>query len=188
VKNSPFRQARTAGLTLLELVTVIVVIAILVTMLLPVVSSMTARMDRAKCTMNLKSLYVGTESYLQDQKRWPQIDPNLAGETDSDEYARQWMAALNPYKISKETWHCPTTQKQLSAAESTPNSESPKERIDYLPTPFDDKEMTPHRWSGQPWFIERGSLHADGNLMIFPDGSVKTLYEYLPNMRPAAQP
>ncbi|MCE9611317.1 MAG: type II secretion system GspH family protein [Chthoniobacter sp.] len=188
MKNSPYRQARNAGLTLLELVTVIVIIAILATMLLPVVSSMAARMDRAKCTMNLKALYVGAESYLQDQKRWPQIDPQLVGETDSDEYARQWMAALSPYKISKESWHCPTVQKKLSAGAGTSSSESSEERIDYLPTPFDDKEITPHRWSGQPWFIERGSVHADGNLMIFPDGSVKTLYEYLPDTRPSAQP
>jgi prepilin-type N-terminal cleavage/methylation domain-containing protein len=167
------RHARSAGVTLLELLTVIVVIAILATMLIPAISNMASRMDRAKCTMNLKAVYLGTEFYLQDRKQWPQIDPRLAGK-ESDEYARLWMAALQPYKVSKESWHCPSVQKVMLGDIQDP-AKPRKERIDYFPTTFDDKEITPHRWSGQPWFIERGAVHGEGNLMIFPDGSIKTL-------------
>ncbi len=161
--------------------TVIVVIGILVTMLLPVVANMTSRMERAKCTMNLRAVYVGAESYLQDQKHWPQINASLAGSATSDEYARRWIAALQPYKVSKESWHCPTVEKTMAAARE-PN-EKPKDRIDYFPTPFDNKEMTPHRWSTQPWFIERGAVHGEGNLMIFPDGSVHSLDEISTKVR-----
>ena len=168
-------------MTLLELLTVLVVIAILVAMLLPAVANMASRMDRAKCTMNLKALYIGTEFYLQDRKQWPQIDPKLSGNKDSDEHARQWMTALEPYKVSKESWHCPTVQKTMLGDQHA--DKTPKERIDYFPTPFDDKEITPHRWAEQPWFIERGAMHGEGNLMIFPDGSVKTLDEYITKVK-----
>jgi Tfp pilus assembly protein PilE len=167
--------------TLLELLTVIVVIAILACMLLPAISSMASRMDRAKCTMNLKAVYVGTEFYLQDRKQWPQIDPTLAG-SDAEEYARQWIAALQPYKVSEESWHCPTVQKLLLG--DVPDAgKQRKDRIDYFPTTFDDKEVTPHRWTEQPWFIERGAVHGEGNLMIFPDGSIKTLDEIMATLK-----
>lgn len=168
-----FRHARTAGVTLLELLTVIVVIAILATMLLPAISNMANRMERAKCTMNLRAVYLGAEFYLQDRKQWPQIDASLSGAEGSDEYARLWIAALEPYKVSKESWHCPTVDKEMKLGADP--DKKPLERIDYFPTPFDDKQITPHLWSGQPWFIERGAVHGEGNLMIFPDGSIKTL-------------
>lgn len=175
------RRARSAGVTLLELLTVIIVIGILATMLLPAISSMASRMDRAKCTMNLKAVYLGAEFYLQDHKQWPQINPRISGD-DSDEYARLWMAALQPYKVSKESWHCPSVQKVMLGDTPDPTKD-PTERIDYFPTPFDDKEITPHRWTGQPWFIERGAMHGEGNLMIFSDGSVKTLDEYMAKVK-----
>ena len=167
-------------MTLLELLTVIVVIAILAAMLLPAVANMASRMDRAKCTMNLRALYIGAEFYVQDRKQWPQIDPKLSGNKESDEYARQWMTALEPYKIFKESWHCPTVQKIMLGNQG---GDKTKERIDYFPTPFDDKEITPHRWAEQPWFTERGAMHGEGNLMIFPDGSIKTLDEYMTKVK-----
>ena len=169
-------------MTLLELLTVIVVIAILAAMLLPAIANMASRMDRAKCTMNLRGLHVATEFYLQDHKQWPQIDPKLANDHESDEYAKLWMDTLRPYKISKEAWHCPTVQKLL-VGDLAPDPAKPKERIDYYPTPFDSKEITPHLWAEQPWFIERGAVHGEGNLMIFPDGSVKTLDEFMAKVK-----
>ncbi len=162
--------------------TVIVVIAILAAMLLPAVSGMAARVDRAKCTMNLRGLYVATEFYIQDHKQWPQIDARLSGNHESDEYAKQWMAALASYKVSKESWHCPTVQKILLGDQPVANKKS-KERIDYFPTPFDNKEVTPHRWPEQPWFIERGAVHGAGNLIIFTDGSIKTLDEFMAKVK-----
>ena len=48
-------------------------------------------------------------------------------------------------------------------------------RIDYMPMPFDDKPTTPHQWPRQPWFVEVGDMHGNGNLIIFTDGSVSDL-------------
>lgn len=181
MKRTLPRYARSAGVTLLELLTVMVVIAILAAMLLPAISNMASRVDRAKCTMNLKAVYIGTEFYLQDRKQWPQIDPKLAG-SESAEYARLWITALQPYKVSKESWHCPSVQKTILENSHDPAKPS-DERIDYFPTPFDNKEITPHRWAEQPWFIERGAVHGEGNLMIFPDGSIKTLDEVMARVK-----
>ena len=155
----------------------VVVIAILATMLFPMITNMMERMARANCTMNLKALFVGTELYLQDNRIWPQIDTSLLDNTSSDEYARQWIKILAPYKISENTWHCPTIEKTLT--QGLKNKQKQDKRIDYYPMPFDDKEITPHRWSTQPWFIERGAVHGNGNLMIFTDGSVKNLGDML---------
>jgi prepilin-type N-terminal cleavage/methylation domain-containing protein len=181
-KAYPFksRHARSAGVTLLELLTVIVVIAILTTMLMPAISAMAERMERAKCTANLKSLYIGAEFYLQDQKRWPQINPALIG-NESDRYASLWIEALKPYKVSENVWRCPTVEKKLPATDKSKTGE--QKRIDYYPTPFDSKQITPHRWAGQPWFIERGAVHDSGNLMIFQDGSVKSLNDIVATVK-----
>jgi hypothetical protein len=48
-------------------------------------------------------------------------------------------------------------------------------RIDYIATAFDDKPTSPHEWPRQPWFIETGNVHGNGNLIIFADGSVSDL-------------
>jgi hypothetical protein len=47
--------------------------------------------------------------------------------------------------------------------------------LDYMPMPFDDKPTTPHQWSRQPWFVEIGDVHGNGNLIIFTDGSISDL-------------
>jgi len=169
------RHARSAGVTLLELMTVVVIIAILATMLMPVIANVIARMERARCTMNLKGLYVGAEGYLQEHLQWPQISTVSMKTQGSDEYAVLWMEALKPYKISEESWHCPTVQKIVAPTEAA--SKVKQKRIDYLPCPFDEKQITPHRWSGQPWFIERGAVHDEGNLIIFSDGSIRAITE-----------
>lgn len=157
--------------------TVIMVIAILATMLMPATTAIIEKMARAKCSMNLKTLYVATESYLQDQRHWPQI---VVRENDKSEtYAKEWMATLHPYGVSKESWHCPTVQKTIDADIAAKERDKEKERIDYFATPFDDRQMSPHAWAGQPWFIERGAVHGVGNLLIFPDGSIKSLDEII---------
>jgi hypothetical protein len=58
-------------------------------------------------------------------------------------------------------------------------------RVDYYATPFDASPRTPYRWSTQPWFIEKGSPHPGGNLIIYEDGAVLTLVQAAQRPSPA---
>lgn len=165
------------GFTLIELTIVIVVIAVLVAITIPTISGLRARAQRVQCSANLRSLYVGAESYLQQNGSWPQI---FEGDSDSAEqtYAAAWIAALKPFGISEKAWICPTVQEvmqnpDLSSAENI--------RIDYIAVPFDDKPMTPHQWPRQPWFVEAGDVHHHGNLIVFTDGSISDLNTVVQN-------
>jgi type II secretory pathway pseudopilin PulG len=153
------------------MVVVAVVIAILAALLLPVLSGIRARAQRVQCISNLRSLYVATESYLQQNGTWPQIDEDDSETAEQDE-ATAWIAALAPFGPTQKTWICPTIQELLH----NPDLSKPENvRVDYVATPFDDKPTTPHQWPTQPWFIESADVHGHGNLIIFTDGSISDL-------------
>ena len=157
--------------TLLELLAVMILIAILATMLLPLLSQIQNRIEKVGCMNNLRSLHVAANLYLQQNGKWPQIDPQLLKST-THEYDVEWIQALTPFGGPRASWICPTVQRQLRGPDYT----QPKfTRIDYLATPFDDKPNTPLKWSSQPWFVEKGDVHGNGNLLIFPDGSISEL-------------
>ena len=161
------------GFTLLELMTVFVVIAILVAMLLPAFDHLKSRAERAACMNNLKSLYVSADAYLQSQGHWPQIPANLI-QGDSKEYARLWHEALQPYGLSPKNWICPSVQRTTK----NPDYLKPENlRVDYIATPFDDNPIIPRKYPTHPWFAERGDVHGDGNLVVFTNGQIKSLSE-----------
>jgi prepilin-type N-terminal cleavage/methylation domain-containing protein len=170
--------------TLLELLVVLVIIGILVTLSLPVISGMRARAQRAQCTANLRSLYVATESYIQQNGSWPQI-PISDSDAAEQEYALAWIAALKPFGPTQQTWICPTIQ-NLSGNPDLSNPDNV--RIDYIATSFDDKPTTPHQWPRQPWFGEVGDVHGNGNLIVFTDGSISDLKTVAGRVAPAPTP
>lgn len=158
------------GFTLLELSVVIVIVAILAVLSLPVLGKLRARAQRVQCAANLSSLGVGAGLYLQDNGVWPQIPVNA--NSNPEEFAEAWIQALTPFGIVRETWICPTIQNLLRNPDY---STADIARIDYIATPFDDKPTSPREWPRQPWFIETGDVHGNGNLILFTDGSVSDL-------------
>lgn len=166
----PEREER--GFSLLELVTVVLVIAILAVMVAPMVSTIRGRLDRSRCMANLRNLHVAAALYVQERRQWPQII--APGASGSPEVAARWVDALRPYGLDQMTWVCPTVQRLMQSPDLTKDE---NRRIDYVATPFDANPMTPFRWSTQPWFIEKGNMHGNGNLIIFPDGHIQSLYE-----------
>lgn len=158
--------------TLIELIVVIALLGVLSVIIANVASGMRSRAERVQCMANVKSLAVAAEMYVQDNNQWPQISMSDDDEEESDSYAKEWLDALAPYKISAKTFICPTIQRLMS----NPDYSQPTNiRIDYMATPFDDKPMTPHQWPRQPWFVETGDVHGHGNLIIFTDGSISDL-------------
>lgn len=149
----------------------LVIIGILITLLLPILASMRARAQRVQCTANLHSLYVATESFIQQNGSWPQIAISDSDSAET-EYAKAWIGALRPFGPTEKTWICPTIQGLLGDPDYTQPENA---RIDYVPMAFDEKPLTPHQWPKQPWFAEAGDVHGNGNLIIFTDGSVSDL-------------
>lgn len=167
---------RGSGFTLLEVVTVIVVIAILAVLIFPVIQAVQAKAAKARCMMNLRNLSVAANVYVQDRGQWPQIDTRLVSD-DYPAFCREWLNALLPYGISQINWICPTCQKE---AENPDLSKPENIRLDYSPMPFDENPRSPFRWPTQPWFIEKNSVHGNGNLIIFTNGQIREALDLMP--------
>ena len=167
------RNRRETAFTLLEVLTCVLVVAILLVMLFPVYTQIVRRMERTKCMSNLKNLHVASNLYLQDHRMWPQVGTRGV---DSKTVAASWISILQPYNLTQANWICPTMQKLLQSPDLTDPENT---RIDYSATPFDRNPQTPLRWTTQPWFVEAGDVHGNGNLMIFPDGHIQELGDFL---------
>jgi len=158
--------------TILELVTVLIIICILAVLLYPVVGWYSERARRLSCTQNLKGLYAATSSYLNSNSGvWPQIKFNSQQPQD---YARGWYDVLHPYGLAWVNLICPSVQKKGG----NPDYTIPRfNRTDYAAMVFDDKPWTARRWPYQPWFNERQSVHGGGQLLILTNGSIIDLVE-----------
>lgn len=151
----------------------LLILGILIAMLLPGFTYFRSRAERSKCLQNLRNLYVGTTVYLQDHGSWPQVDPGLL---NTPEYPKAWVKALEPYNLSTLNWVCPSVQRVMN----NPDLSKPETaRVDYFATPFGPERQLPHKYPRQPWFIERGDMHGDGQLILFPTGEVQSLKEVL---------
>jgi len=164
VRSAPNRSS--GAFTLLELVVVFVIIGILAALMIPVISGMRVRAQRVQCTANLRPISVLLNV------NWPQIPDTDDSEAAEKESAKAWIAALAPFGPTQKTWICPTIQSLLL----TPDMSKPENvRVDYSATSFDDKPTTPYQWPSQPWFIETGNVHGNGNLIVFTDGSISDI-------------
>lgn len=165
--------------TVLELLTVMVVMGILATLLISAVKKPRAQVERVACMANMRSLHVGLNSYVTDHGQWPQMPPNL----DNEQSANWWITVMRQYVGDEKVWTCPTFQREFA---QSPEKFSEHPKIDYIPTDFDPLPMTPYKWSGMPWLVEVGDFHGAGNLAIFPDGSVRTIWEAMKQLNPGA--
>ena len=173
------RHPAGAGFTLLELVTTVLIIAILMVMLLPVFTHLRDRAERTRCMSNMTALHVAAQSYMQDYRHWPQV--NSKGVAPND-LATAWIATLHPYGLEQINWICPTVQRAL---ENPDLSDHDNTRIDYAAFPFDSNPSTPSRWSNMPWFVESNDAHGNGPLVIYRDGSIKDAADVFNSAHPA---
>jgi len=160
------QPACSRAFTVVELLLVIVLLAILGTLFAPVSSRVRARAEGARCASNLRALHASLGAYVSDRSHWPQQPPELEKRAAQE----WWVNELRSYGTTQQAWACPSLARHLDET-GTPDELRPFTH--YAVTPFDKRQFTPYRWSGQPWAIELGNLHGNGNLMIFPDGSVR---------------
>lgn len=128
--------------------------------------------EAVRCAQNLKSLHTSLAAYIQDKGHWPQEPEGLWQSNDGDAYEDWWIKELEPYGAPEEVWRCPSIQRKIVNKNKTG-----RPKMHYSPTKFDNKALTPYKWSTQPWLVEIGNLHGVGALICFPDGSVKTMNE-----------
>jgi hypothetical protein len=137
---------------------------------MPAIGGIRGKADRASCINNLRGLYAAMHTYMQDKQQWPQISSK---DTRGPTYALAWIKALEPYAISRKNWVCPTIQRQYN----TDVNDDKNARVDYMATPFNTNPRSPFLYPTHPWFIERGDVHGEGNLILFTNGNVKSLRE-----------
>lgn len=175
-----FRRTCRRGMTILELVVVIVIIAIIASMLLPAYSAMLARADEARCLANLRSLFVAGSGYLNSAGHWPQVSMDLLP-AQQQQFAKLWVQALEPYGAPHSSWICPTMQRTLGMSLEAVELDA-NYRIDYMAAAFDDSPSTPRLTGTRPWFAEKAALHSRGQLMILSDGTTVSLLDMVSNI------
>lgn len=172
VQQIHFFTRRTA-FTLVEMLVTLAVIIILAGLVIGNFNHLWASIARARCSSNLRVLHGAFNSYTQDNAYWPQLPPDLP--KIGRVYEKWWVDTMEPYGASKGAWLCPSIKSNAAAAPK-------KERllIHYSPTQFDAFRRRPWQWSTMPWLVEVGGPHPGGALMIFPDGSIRQLKDFIP--------
>lgn len=147
-----------AGFTLVEMLVVIAIIAVLVSILLPVFLKAQSTAYTARCASNLRQLAQAVRMYADDNdRRLPPARTYLPG---NDTLGETWCVTMQPYIRSGEIIVCPTDSAPQLAMRSTdlPHSYG----INYLLT-FNAT------WDDYPMTASLSSLNALSNLIIFFD-------------------
>jgi prepilin-type N-terminal cleavage/methylation domain-containing protein len=165
-------QRREAGLTLLELLLVISMLVVLASILYPSYNYFKRKAEDAVCMANMRSLHAGLSTYLHDHSFiWPQ-DPSVkegAPSTTESNQAQWWYEQLKDYGPTRETWLCPSERRGFAIDNDKEHFEST-----YIPTYFEGEPNQAYKWTRQPWVIERGGFHDQGQAnLIYPDGHME---------------
>ncbi len=160
--------------TVVELLVAIGIIAILISLIFPILSGdFAGRVSKVQCMANMRSLHVSFSSFVSDNDVWPPAPPDSYDENmaKSEEW---WFNLMDPYTEDRKVWLCP-----ILARSHIKSPQGDVLKMHYIPTQFDGTKMSPYRWPKQPWLIEMANAHGTGALVLFPDGSVTTMGELL---------
>lgn len=151
------------------MVAVLFIVIILAALLIPNYDRIVAAAQQAVCASHMRTIRLGLGDYLNDHDMvWPQGPlPQSKG------WAEFWIKTLEQYHVPAETWECPTINAKLKGEELQGFG------IHYVPTAFNATKNIAYKWATQPWLIEAASVHGNGPLILFQDGSIKPLFKVL---------
>lgn len=141
------------GYSLIELLTVIALIATLIAMLFPIFGGPRERSRQSTCASNLKQIGLAMAMYAQDYDGlYPYgadpVDklPNVwtGDEADQVKVMQPLQTVLLPYQKTNEIWRCPSDTGVETLRDQTDTNGDPI-KIDALPTAF-EKLGTSYVW------------------------------------------
>lgn len=160
-------KPQTNAFTLVELIVVVALIGVLASLLTLGFQHSLRKTEAANCMSNLRGLYTGLSSLHLDLQQWPQLPEHVVpGTIEEEEF---WIETLKPYGLREKDWKCRTQERLLKSDKSS----GEVAKIHYIPALFDSVQMRPRLWV-QPWVMEIGDVHGNGNHVLLSDGSVRT--------------
>jgi len=158
-KTKNFSACVSRAFTLIELLVVIAIIAVLASLLLPVITKAKARAQSAQCKSNLRQVGVALAMFLDDFGAYP----HYVGFADAPENAHgkfapgpewlEWSTALSEYSMKAVTW-------------GSGSSSMNKEAIFYCPARSKPRFVTSELFHGRYGYNAAGvrESFSDGHL------------------------
>ncbi len=107
------------GFTLMELLTVIAIIAILAAIIFPAMNSVKDRANRSKCMTNLQQLAVGVQAFKEDNRSYPDVMGPVVKDSGSGVMDFDYATGsnlFNEYVKSPDAFHCPSSNVESKTA------------------------------------------------------------------------
>src|SRR5579872_1126311 len=167
------KDSAAPGFTLIELLVVVAIIAVLASLLLPVLSRAKFRAKVINCTSQYRQWGVVASLYAGDNKEFlPSFDLGGTGGNVWD-VSSTMPAALQPYGLTPPLWYCPVRPKEFDAANAWALANlhhsigSIDDLTSYLSSVFGYFALINH-----DWWVPR---HNGGTLMPTPDSGTARL-------------
>lgn len=133
-------RMKNRGFTVIELMLAIAIIALLATLLSPVLGKARAKAESVACGANLKKIFVGISAAANDnENKYPYIEPKPKSDTlypEPELEAKSLFETLEPYGLTQNDLRCPSDAKKGA------NSFFTLEGTSYEWRPYVDDELT----------------------------------------------
>ena len=157
-----------AGLTLLESLIAIVVVAVLAGVAYPISTAAIGRSREAACLGKLRGLGVGLHAYLQDHQQTMPVWRTARADRGDDEGAPTLETGLAEYLESPEAFHCPADKAQFARSGSSYMWNSTQNGLHVTKLAFFGIADRPH---AIPLISDKEAWHPRGTNFLYADAS-----------------